>query len=207
MSPPGERRVPVPDREPLTWGRRSGGPDLSARGPIVRGAVLFYLAMGTVGALWMHSGGLPGGWREKLLGPRPDLALALGIAGGFLLVAVTRLLEKWEPIERLLRGFADVLHGVTPGAAFLLALVSAIGEELLFRGALQPAVGPWVASAIFGAAHVPLDRSFAAWPLFATVAGLGLAFAAEASGSLLAPIVAHFLVNWVNLRHIGRSSP
>jgi membrane protease YdiL (CAAX protease family) len=204
MSPPGERRVPVPDREPLTWGRRSGGPDLSTRGPIVRSAIIFYLAMGAAGVIWIEAAGSGIGWGERLLGPRPELALALGVSGGLLLVALTRLLERWEPVARLLGGFAELLEGITPGAALLLAIASAIGEEILFRGALQPAVGPWLAAAIFGAAHLPLDRSFAAWPLFAAVAGLGLGFAAEASGSLLAPIVAHFVVNWLNLRHIAR---
>lgn len=207
MTSPFDRRVPIPDREPLTWGSRSGGPDLSASGPIVRGAILFYLAMGAAGALWMHAESGPEVWRTRLFGPRPELAAALGIAGGFLLVAVTRLLEKWEPVRRLLRGFSEVLHGVTPGASVLLAAVSALGEEILFRGALQPVTGPWIASAIFGAAHLPLDRSFAAWPVFAFVAGLGLAFAAETSGSLLAPVIAHFVVNWVNLRHIARGAP
>ncbi len=204
MSGPGERRVPIPDRDPLTWVGDGNPLDLSASGPLVRGAAIFYTLMGTVGAVWMHVAAGPEVWSTRLLGPRPELSAALGIAGGLLLVAVTRALENWQPIARLQKGFAEVLRGVTPGGALLLALVSAVGEEILFRGALQPWVGPWIASAIFGAAHLPLDRNFVAWPVFAFVAGLGLAYCAESSGSLLAPILAHFLVNWINLRHTGR---
>ena len=126
------------------------------------------------------------------------------VAVGLLLVVLTRAIERWEPLARLHTGFGEVLRGITPGSALVIAIVSALGEEILFRGALQPLVGPWLAAAIFGAAHLPIDRNFAAWPLFAFAAGLALGYSATASGSLVAPIVAHFVVNWVHLRRFGR---
>ena len=213
--PSDERQVPVPNRDPLTWGRaeKSGGESISK---LLRIAILFYLGMGLAGLIWMTLRGDFGGGdpatpaplqealRAIFLGPKPLFAAAVGVALGLLLVAVTRLLEGWGPIEQLLDGFANVLGRVTPLQAIVLALVSSIGEELLFRGALQPWLGLWATSAIFGVCHFPPDRQFLAWPIFAFAAGLGLGYTAEASTSLIAPIVAHFLVNWINLRYIAR---
>ncbi len=211
----GERRVPIPDRDPLTWGRaeRAGGDSL----PVLRFAVLFYVGMGAAGALWIHLRGDPLAgtdptagvvgtllWLERFLGPKPLVAIGLGVALGCLLIAVTRWLETWGPVKRLIDGFASILGRVTGPQAIALALASSLGEELLFRGAMQPWLGIWLTSAIFGACHFPLDRQFLAWPLFAFGAGVGLGYTADASGSLIAPIIAHFTVNWINLRHITR---
>lgn len=204
--PADERRVPLRDREPLTWGSAPRPSIVSARGPMMRGAVLFYLGLGAAGAAWIHISEPGLVWRDRLLGPRPDLSIALGVAGGLLLVAVSRLLEEWRPMRRMQQQFAELLGRVTPGAAFLLALVSSVGEEILFRGAIQPHLGPWITSALFAVCHVPFDRSMRAWPACAFVAGLGLAFAAEWSGSLVAPILAHLIVNFLNLLHIARRS-
>ena len=42
----------------------------------------------------------------------------------------------------------------TVGDWFILALAAGIGEEILFRGALQPVFGLWVTSFIFALAHI-----------------------------------------------------
>ena len=202
------RRAPISDRDPLTWlGVASGeGTSLSS---FLRSATIFYGAMGLLGVAWSIATAdtaerTVGGFIARALGERPDLAVALGIAVGLLLVAITRLLETWSPISRLVDGFVSVLGTITPRQAFLLAAVSSIGEELLFRGAIQPWLGLWPTSLIFGLLHFPFERRFLAWPFFATGAGLILGLSMEKSGSLLAPIVAHFVVNWINLHFIGR---
>ena len=81
----------------------------------------------------------------------------------------------------------------------MLAGGSALGEELLFRGAMQPALGLGLTTVIFGLAHLPPKRSLWPWTLTATVVGLGLGVLYEATQSILAPVVAHFTVNWFNL--------
>jgi len=42
----------------------------------------------------------------------------------------------------------------SPGGAILLGLLSGVGEELLYRGALQPVFGLWGTSLIFGLHHI-----------------------------------------------------
>ncbi|MGJ8633954.1 MAG: CPBP family intramembrane glutamic endopeptidase [Luteolibacter sp.] len=82
--------------------------------------------------------------------------------------------------------------------AFTAAIVAPICEEIVFRGYLYPAakkfVGPWVAgfctALIFSAAHGGLAPLL---PLF--IFGLALVALYEWTGSIWAPIAAHFLFN------------
>ena len=81
----------------------------------------------------------------------------------------------------------------------LIAVIPAIGEELLFRGVLQriftewfknPHWGIWIAAILFSAIHMQffgfLPRLFL---------GLFFGYLLEATGSLWIPIVAHFINN------------
>jgi hypothetical protein len=83
-----------------------------------------------------------------------------------------------------------------------LALLSAIGEELLFRGLLQPLVGLLAQAVIFGLVHQIPGRSRWVWALWASIVGLGFGTIFQLTGSLLGPIVAHAMVNGLNLIHM-----
>lgn len=88
-------------------------------------------------------------------------------------------------------GYADLLW---------VATLPAMSEELLFRGALLPAVYPdWrgvlVSGAVFGALHNTgggRNAAFAAW-----AAGVGCVYGGTAllTGSVWAPVAAHALAN------------
>jgi membrane protease YdiL (CAAX protease family) len=81
---------------------------------------------------------------------------------------------------------------------FTAAVVAPICEEVVFRGYLYPAVksfvGPWMSALctalMFSAAHGSVS---ALVPLF--IFGLALAALYEFTGSIWAPMAAHFLVN------------
>ena len=68
------------------------------------------------------------------------------------------------------------------------------------RGALQPQVGLWVASAAFALAHFAPRRDLWPWTLCSFAAGLALGLLFTWTGNLVAPIAAHALINAVNLR-------
>jgi membrane protease YdiL (CAAX protease family) len=106
--------------------------------------------------------------------------------------------------------------------AFVIAVYSSIGEEALFRGFLQPwligkigeatgapgtvpvlALGVVAASLVFGAMHFPVVKELRPWTVFAIVAGLIFGGLAAWSGSLAAPVLAHLLINWLNLRRLA----
>jgi membrane protease YdiL (CAAX protease family) len=136
-------------------------------------------------------------WAAHLASAAGGLGLAVA------LVAATRWLVRTQHWAAALcddlRPFARALG---PGAIVPVALASSIGEEILFRGALVPAMGVVLSSVLFGALHQLRGRSRLSWVGFATVVGLLFAMLFRATGSLVGPILAHALVNGMNLRFL-----
>ena len=121
----------------------------------------------------------------------------LGI--GVLLVA-SHMFEDWFSSYRRLRNLImRLLGGISIPGAIYLALVSAIGEELLFRGAIQPFAGIFLTSIMFGLLHVGPDGKLSAWSLWTMMAGVLLGFMYEQTGSIIAPMITHFGVNAYSL--------
>jgi len=87
----------------------------------------------------------------------------------------------------------------------ILAACSSLGEELLFRGALMPWLGLPLSSLVFASLHIGPGRRFVPWTLMALALGIGFGYLARSTGSLGAPIAAHFTINFVNLRFIVRT--
>lgn len=167
-------------------------------------AALYGIAI-AVGALGLLLTRGPGGALDALVGgarPRQDLLLGLGF--GLLLPVLSRFLVYGIP------AFAHVeaeigrwLGPISTAVATRLAILSGLGEELVFRGLLQPELGLALTSMLFGLAHLGPDPRFLAWTAWATVAGGLFGWMAEHTGSLLAPIVAHVTVNYLGLLWIG----
>jgi len=123
----------------------------------------------------------------------------LGVGLGLAIVGSTWLMKRLGPLERLQREFADLLGPLPSSAIAILAVTSSIGEELLFRGALQPLIGFWPTAVIFGLLHGGMTPRLWTWTVFALLAGVLLGWLADYTGSLLAPILCHFTVNFWNL--------
>jgi membrane protease YdiL (CAAX protease family) len=89
----------------------------------------------------------------------------------------------------------------------LLACVAGLGEELLFRGVLQPHLGLAGSNILFGVAH-SVSPTYA---LLAGGIGVYLGWLFKATGNLLAPIVTHglydFLAFLVVARDFRRNQP
>ena len=99
-------------------------------------------------------------------------------------------------LEELL---GELLGGITAPQAIALAALSGFAEELFFRGAVQGAVGWLAASLLFALLHSGPGRELRLWTLFALCAGLLFGALMLWRGNLLAPVLAHFVVNAVNL--------
>ena len=106
--------------------------------------------------------------------------------------------------SRLAAELGAIVAGLTSGQALGLAAISGLAEEAFFRGALQPRVGWLAASLLFGLAHFHPRRELRAWSLSAALAGLGFGALFAASGDLVAPALAHALLNGLNLRWLAR---
>ncbi|MDO3409586.1 type II CAAX endopeptidase family protein [Saccharibacillus sp. CPCC 101409] len=80
---------------------------------------------------------------------------------------------------------------------FVIAALVSICEELLFRGAVQFHLGPYWTSILFAAIHIRYLRHWlpTAW-VFASSYGLGWIYVQ--SGTLWAPIVCHFLIDFIS---------
>jgi membrane protease YdiL (CAAX protease family) len=170
-------------------------------------ALLFYGAMaGAAGLLGkplgdgslLYTEGMPEG-----IHPLRDLGS--GLAAALLLVAVSRgLTLRTRAGDALARRLAEVLGPLSAAEVAILALASGIGEELFFRGALQPWLGLVATSLLFGVAHLVPTRPLALWSVFACAAGLLFGALFELTGNLVAPVVAHVAVNALNLRWLVR---
>jgi len=181
-------------------------------GELVATAVRFYGALLAVAWLWRSAWlGEPLLYASAAAGGRgldPARDVAAGLLAGGLVIAVSYLLTVQTRGGRALaRGLAELLGPLSARQVVALALLSGVAEEAFFRGALQPRVGFVWASLIFGAVHFIPRREFRLWTLFAVAAGFLLGFLFEATGNLVAPVVAHVAVNGVNLALLVRGGP
>jgi membrane protease YdiL (CAAX protease family) len=177
-------------------------------GRIYRSAWTVYLLLAIAGAVWMglanrDEGGLAPG---MLFDPATwALDLLWGLAGGALLLAVWLVGRTLLPLARELeQTLADLLGGLDLSQTLALALISGFAEEVFFRGAVQGSFGIVPATLVFALLHGGPGRPFLLWTLFALAAGAVFGGLALTRGNLLAPIVAHVLVNAVNLRRLAR---
>jgi membrane protease YdiL (CAAX protease family) len=132
-----------------------------------------------------------------LAGPVVGIAVGVGVVG------LTRLATRHFAWARHLHtSFHDLLGPLTGREIVILALASSIGEELLFRGALLPWLGPWWQAVVFALLHVGPGRRFLPWTASALVLGAGFGWLAVWTTNLGAPIAAHFTINFLNLRFI-----
>lgn len=149
-------------------------------------------------------------WR---LDPTQDLTTllwtpAVGVMLGLLTVQGFRALQSrmvW--LGELHREFASLFGRPSNRELLLLAGASALGEEVLFRGAMLDAWGLAVSSLVFALLHIPPRLSLWPWTVSALVMGLGFGLMTMITGNLGAAVAAHFVVNLQNLTYITRSRP
>jgi membrane protease YdiL (CAAX protease family) len=176
----------------------------------VRWVLIFYGALAGAALAWRLwvDGVLP--WRAS-----PDavllplwLRLGLGVAAGLALVASSRFAtERTRTGRALADELAALIGPISQRRALGFALASGLAEEAFFRGALQPRVGLLAATVLFAAAHYVPRPGLRVWSLFALAAGALFGALYDWSGDLLAPAVAHAVVNGLNLRWLARRAP
>jgi uncharacterized protein len=129
----------------------------------------------------------------------------LGVALGVAVVVASRLVTTRSAWGRALHDDFHALLGDISGREIaILALASAIGEEVFFRGALLPWIGLVPQAVLFGLLHVGPTRRFVPWTVWALVMGLVFGGLARLTGDLGGAIAAHFTINFVNLHFIAR---
>jgi membrane protease YdiL (CAAX protease family) len=173
-------------------------------------ALLAYFLLGTLGvavamALDLNPIALAPGeaWVAFPPGYGQLFSALLGATLALAAVAATRMLvARWEWARALHAELRPAVHGVDEATLGLLALASALGEELFFRGLLVQVAGVVLSSLAFGVLHQVRGRARWAWAGWACIMGFGFAAIFKMTGSLGGAILAHFAVNWVNLRFL-----
>jgi len=99
----------------------------------------------------------------------PVLLVLMLVANFFLAQADPQQAEVMEELNDLLLGEIDSV-----GDWLLLAVAAGIGEEILFRGALQPVLGIWVTSLLFAIVHTQYGLSVATVLIFIVGYVLGI---------------------------------
>src|SRR3989338_5805344 len=122
----------------------------------------------------------------------------LGIGLGIVLISLvsTRLFKWGKDLEK---EFKNHLTPLSMPTIFGISCASALGEELLFRGALQQLVGLYTASILFGLFHFPFKKELVPWSIMAIFMGFILGLLFEKTGNLTAPILCHFVINFLNI--------
>jgi hypothetical protein len=164
------------------------------------------------GVPWVH----PDPWIAEL-SPRDGgvpLPLALGssallgltVATG--IITFTRLtVPRFAWAQRLHAELRPVARDLTVGQILIVAGLSSLGEELLFRGLLVPLAGVVPAAMLFGLAHQIKGPSRWVWTGWATAVGLLLGAVFALTGSLVGPLLAHAVVNAANLTYLRDHDP
>lgn len=137
-----------------------------------------------------------------------DLGIGAGVA--IAMVFVTWVLGRClHSLQELEHEFRKILGDLDTRTIIGLALLSGAAEETLFRGCLQPWLGYVATSVLFGCLHFVPSRVFLPWTLFALASGFVFGGLFSWRGNLIAPTVAHMLVNGINLHLIvtGRRVP
>jgi hypothetical protein len=179
---------------------------------LVINATIMYGAMAAIGAMvcYYRHGSL-----VRSLHMNAELIilfrlLAVACLGAGVLLVSNFLFEELFPSYRNLKwALARLMGGFSVPTAVYLALSSALGEELLFRGAIQAEVGIIITSVIFGMLHLGPGGQVSSWTVWTAMAGLLLGWMYQATGNLWAPILSHFIVNLVGflrLRGLHRAA-
>jgi membrane protease YdiL (CAAX protease family) len=125
------------------------------------------------------------------------IAAAPPIAGALFLTSPLgrRLLPFRRIYERVRDVLGKPLRGLSLDEIVLLAGAAGIGEEVLFRGVLQPAMGLWLTSLVFGLLHALTPTYF----LLATLMGLYLGWLQLETDNLVVPIGVHWAYDVIAL--------
>ena len=194
-------------RRPIVIKPPTSAPRRPHAGPLIRMELAASAILLFASAMWSLARGID---LAGALTPSADM-LGIGIGAGLLLATTLPLVTApWARRVLLLRGLKrawDALEsGLGPGLrireVLVLAVCSGISEEIFFRGVLMHDVGIVASSVLFGLLH-PLGIAYVLW---ATAAGAGFGMLYLATGSLVAPALAHGTYNLIALGYLRRRS-
>jgi uncharacterized protein len=132
----------------------------------------------------------------------------LGLCVGALVVISTKFLVlRFAFAARLHAELRPTALELSTQMVVALATASSVGEELVFRGLLLPWIGLVPQSLLFGFLHQTSGSSRWVWMIWATIMGLVLGAMYQLSGSVVGPVIAHAIINGLNLEFLKHHDP
>lgn len=141
------------------------------------------------------------------------IQILTGIVAGCIGAALIGVLMKRHPVSDVLDDF--YIFRYVSGVKFSafdrvqLSFFAGVGEELLFRGAIQPVLGIWITSVIFVGIHGYFKFRSAGHLLFGAMMfglSMGLGYIFEHAG-LVAAMTAHAVYDVIVLKLVQKAKP
>lgn len=165
------------------------------------------LAVGLTIARWQEIDPLRYMPHERDAAPMLVSALVGALTGGAV-VALSRWGEAYSATMRTMsQRLAEMLGPLRMHHIAILAVVSGVVEEIVFRGVLLEWWGPFWSTLVFALLHVAPQKELRWWPVFAAVMGGLFAALTIASGDVTAAVVAHLTINYFNLAALSEARP
>lgn len=179
---------------------------------VIFGLLFYALMLGAAlgaAAFWPAVVGIPWVLPDRVM---PDVVLGL-LAGGAVVAASWASVRWTASGQRLADLLGRTLRGMPAWGSLPLALAAGVAEEAVFRGtlwtAIEAAAGSYAAwivtSVVFGLVHGMFRPGLRTWSAFALATGVLLGGLRLATGGILAAVVAHALVDAVNLPLVRRA--
>lgn len=134
--------------------------------------------------------------------------LGIGLVYGFVCALIALLLLKQTFMQDIKGFYADLFNemDLSVGAILFISYCAGVGEEMLFRGALQHYMGIFITSIVFVAIHGylnPKDWRISIYGAYMTLVIVGVGYMYESFGMITA-MSAHFMIDVVLLYSILR---
>jgi membrane protease YdiL (CAAX protease family) len=140
--------------------------------------------------------------------PRTATNVLIGVLIAVAVLSGARAMRgTFQWAKRLEEEFRFLLAPLDLRGILVLAVSSGIAEETFFRAIMQPVLGLWITSLVFGLLHYPVNRRLIPWTISAIALGFVFGLVYQATGSLLAVALGHGLINFFELRHVAESCP
>ena len=167
--------------------------------------VFFYLLLALLGIVLTVWRGVSGIAFDAFAPPSDAWMLPLGASIAMVLgvhVFFLYAVKRWEIFIKSAQDIRNWLGDLSDTEIFVVSMSSAFGEELFFRGWLLNEVGLVVSSIVFGIVHLPPNRNWYYWPVFAALMGVWLGAICIWTDTLAYAVAIHAGINFLNLHRM-----
>ena len=134
------------------------------------------------------------------------IQIPTGIALGFILGYGAKFIVEQPFLSDVQEKYSRVIAGLklNEWQIIFISLCAGFGEELLFRGAIQPLMGLWITAIVFVAIHGylnPRDWKMTVYGIYMTIAIAALGYYTDYIGVIGASL-AHAGIDYVLFKHL-----